>query len=511
MRRADRHAIEELGIPARLLMENAGRAVARALIERLPHAVRPFVLCGAGNNGGDGFVAARVLRAWDPRVRPVVRVWGERARMTEEARANLDLLVHGGLEVGFHAGKDDIESLASQADVVVDGVFGVGLARPVTGELAEVFAAISELPVPVVSIDIPSGLSSDTGEPLGSELRADLVVTLGLPKLGLAVRPLPGELRVADIGLPHESVQAAGIRQWVPTREAVVRRLPPRPLGAHKGSFGHVLVVAGSPGKTGAACLAAEGAVRGGAGLVTAAAPAALRFVFEEKLTEAMKLGVGSPSEEWFGEEMAETLEREAAARDALALGPGLGTRPETARLVERLLGSLRTPAVVDADALNAFSGRPEALRGPGPRILTPHPGEMGRLLGRTAEEVQADRVGCARALARKARAVVVLKGARTIVCAPDGDLFVNPTGGPGLATGGTGDVLTGLLGALLAQRCDPLDAALAGVYLHGLAGDALGPFGATAGDVAATLGRAWRKLLCEEPAHERGDLRRFP
>ena len=510
MRRADRHAIEALGLPARLLMENAGRAVATAILRQFPRIRRPLVLCGSGNNGGDGFVVARILRERDDRIRPVVRIFGDRARMSEESRSNLELLLRTGAEVAFGDEKGDLQLLLAHADAVIDAVFGVGLERPVTGELAEIFNAVSELAVPVIAIDVPSGVSSDTGARLGAEIRADLIVTLGLPKLGLAVRPLEAALLVADIGLPAESLVEAGIHQRVLTPEAAGRLLPPRPLDGHKGTFGHVLVIAGSAGKTGAACLSAEGAVRGGAGLVTVAIAADLNPVLEEKLTEAMTIPIPSSLDGALGEDAAALLGREASARDALVVGPGLGTRPETVRLLERLLPQLALPTVIDADGLNAFAGRPETLRTKAPRILTPHPGEMSNLLGCSVGEVQEDRVRAARALSRQTGAVVILKGARSVIAEPNGEVRINLPGGPGLATGGTGDVLAGLLGALLAQGCSAFDAASLGTHLHGLAGGELGPVGGTAGEVAALLPEVWASLDNPEKADGGGDLRRF-
>ncbi len=509
MRRADRHAIESVGLPSRLLMENAGRAVAAAVLSRFPKARRPLVLCGSGNNGGDGFVVARVFHEWDDRIRPLVRVFGDRARMSEETRTNLAVLVRTGTEVTFGGGKADMESLVAQADVIVDAIFGVGLTRPVTGELAEMFRAISELSVPIVALDLPSGISAESGSSLGEALRSDLIVTLGLPKLGLAVRPPGCPVLVADIGLPEESVVDAAIAQHVLTPAAVRRLLPTRTETGHKGTFGHVLIVAGSVGKTGAACLACEGALRGGAGLVTAAIPAELNPILEEKLTEVMTLP--APGGAALGEEALPLLLEEASRRDALVLGPGLGTRQETRRLVEGLLGGVHAPTVVDADGLNAFVGRPAALRGEGARVLTPHPGEASRLLGIPTQEIQEDRVGAARALARQTGAIVLLKGARSIVAAPDGRVRINPTGGPGLGTGGTGDVLAGLVGALLAQGCLPFDAAAAAAYLHGLAGDRLGPVGITASEVAATLPGAWSRVEREEQPSGPGTLHPFP
>ena len=511
MRAIDRHAIEEVGLPARLLMENAGRAVASAVLRHFPDVRRPLVLCGSGNNGGDGFVVARVLRAWNDAIVPRVQVVGDRDRMSDETRANLELLVRGGIEVDLAGGKESARELAANADLIVDAILGVGLTRPVTGALAELFDGVSRLPLPIVALDVPSGFPADTGAETGAELRADLVVTLGLPKLGLAVRPMDVEVWVADIGLPPESVAEVGVRQRVLTAEAARRRLPARPLAAHKGTFGHVLVVAGSVGKTGAACLAAEGSLRGGAGLVTVAVPPDLNPVFEVKLTEAMTVPIPSGTAGALDEEAREALERESALRDAVVLGPGLSTGPGTVRLLERWLPGLRVPAVIDADGLNAFEGRPESLRGEGPRVLTPHPGEMGRLLDRSTAEVQQDRVGAARILAGRTGAVVLLKGARSVIATPGGEVWINPTGGPGLATGGTGDVLAGLVGALLAQGCDPSRAAVLGAYLHGLAGEVLGAVGGTAADVADAIGPAWQELEAAEGQGERGDLRPFP
>jgi NAD(P)H-hydrate epimerase len=511
MRRADRHAIETLGLPGRLLMENAGRAIATAILGQFPGIRRPLFLCGSGNNGGDGFVVARILRERDDRIRPIVRVFGDRARMSEESRANLELLLRTGTEIAFGDEKGDLKFVVAHADAVIDAIFGVGLERAVTGELADLFSAVSQVTVPVIAIDVPSGVSSDTGATLGAEIRADLIVTLGLPKLGLAVRPLDARILVADIGLPAESLVEAGIHQHVLTGEAAGRLLPGRPLDGHKGSFGHVLVIAGSAGKTGAACLSAEGAVRGGAGLVTAAVAADLNSVLEEKLTEAMTIPVPSSLDGALGEDAAPLLAREASARDAVVVGPGLGMRRETVGLLERLLPELALPVVIDADGLNAFAGRPEALRAKAPRILTPHPGEMSKLLGCSVAAVQEDRVRAARKLSQLTGAVVILKGARSVIAEPSGEVRINVPGGPGLATGGTGDVLAGLLGALLAQGCSAFDAASLGTHLHGLAGEQLGPVGGTAGEVAALLPEVWGSLENPEKTDGGGDLRRFP
>ena len=500
MGRIDRDAIERQGLPARLLMENAGRAVATALRHRFPDASHPLVVCGAGNNGGDGFVVARVLRDWDDRVAPIVIALGQAERRSPEAQANLELLLNSDVEVIVGSGTKEVESSLGRCDLIVDAVFGVGLQRSVEGALASTLRVLGSCGLPVLALDLPSGISSDTGAPLGVEVQADLIVTLGLPKLGLAVRPLDCEVWVADIGLPRSSIEACGVRQHLLTGDAVAAWLPERPAAGHKGSFGHVLVAAGSEGKTGAATLAAEGALHVGAGLVTLAVPRSLNPIFEMKLTEAMTLPVEDHGQGRLTEEALETLLRETHERDALVLGPGLGLHEGTVRLLEGLVPELRIPLVIDADGLNAFAGRPEALRGPGPRILTPHPGEAARLLECSAERIQADRVAAARELAERAGAVVVLKAARSVVASAEGEVKVVATGGPGLASGGTGDVLAGVIGGLLAQGLPVLPAASAGAYLHGLAGD-LGPVaGGLAGDVAERIPRAWQELVGPRP-----------
>ncbi|MEE2703346.1 MAG: NAD(P)H-hydrate dehydratase [Myxococcota bacterium] len=517
MRRIDAHAIQQCGLPGRVLMESAGRAVAAAVRLRFPDVRRPLVACGGGNNGGDGYVVARTLRDWDARVAPVVVTLADPERHSEEARANLDLLRGAEIEVVSRPTPGRLRELREASDLVIDAVLGVGITRSVEGELARVFESLRG-GVPVVAVDLPSGLSSDTGEPLGAWLPADLVVTLGFPKLGLALAPLEAEILVADLGLPRASLEASGVGQFLPGDAAARRLLPVRPLVAHKGSFGHLLVVAGSRGKTGAACLAAAGALRAGAGLVTVAAPRELHGIYEEKLTEAMTLPAEDTGTGAFASIAAKTLLRESESREALVVGPGIGVHPDTVSAVRGLLDELRLPCVVDADGLNAFAGAPEGLRGAGPRVLTPHPGELARLLSCQTREVGRDRVAAARELASRAAAIVVLKGARSLVVGPDGDLSINPTGGPALATGGTGDVLAGVIGALLAGGLAPFEGAVLGVYLHGMCGaPPLAPasaVGSVAGEVADRIPLAWQALEGSESRAEEplGDLlRRFP
>jgi len=536
MGRIDRDAISRLGIPGRVLMETAGRQVAQAVRLRFPATRRPLILCGGGNNGGDGYVVARLLRDADDRVEPVVMTLGDAERHSEEARANLGLLAQAEVEVVRLRDLKPLEHALARCDLVIDAVFGTGVSRAVEGLAAAALGAVAAADVPVVAVDLPSGLSSETGSALGPEPRADLIVTLGLPKLGLAARADLPEILVADIGLPWTSVERAGVRQFVLTDRAAARRLPERVAAGHKGTFGHVLVVAGSPGKTGAAVLAARGALRSGAGLVTVAAPESLNAIFEAKLTEAMTLPLASAPADpapdpavdpaidptvdptvdpdgTLGAGAVPLLVDAARSRDSLVLGPGLGTAPGTVEAVAALLSAYEGAAVVDADGLNAFAGRADGLRGPGPRVLTPHPGEAARLLETSVGEVQADRVAAARRLAERSGAVVVLKGARTVVSDAAGQcVWLNPTGGPGLASGGTGDVLAGVIGALLAQGSAPLDAAVAGVYLHGRAGDQGGRVGGLASEVAERIPAVWQALArVEKTDDEPSGLRRFP
>ena len=512
MRAIDRDAIQKRGIPGRLLMETAGRAVARAIRREHPGLRRPLVLCGSGNNGGDGLVVARALQEGAADMRPRVVGFGDPARRSPETAANTVLWTQAGGELLQAPALDDLKTLLADSDAVVDALFGVGLARPVEGDLAQAVEAVNASRLPCIAVDVPSGLCSDTGRELGVAIRPTLVVTLGLPKLGLALRSLGAPVWVADIGLPDASVQGQVVRQeWV-RPEAVARRLPARSLEGHKGRFGHVLVVAGSEGKSGAAALAARGALRAGAGLVTLACPRAVLPVLALQVTEAMTLPIGEADLPSFvGGETLERLVAEAALRDVVVVGPGIGTAAETTRCIRDLLRRSDRPAVVDADGLNAFGADLEALAHRAPRVLTPHPGEAARLLGCAAAEIQRDRAAAARLLARRSGAVVVLKGARSVIADPDGRLWINPSGGPGLASGGTGDVLAGVIGGLLAQGILARDAAIVGTYLHGRAGEAR-PVGLLAREVADGIPVVWQELrAASSSAHDDASLVRLP
>ncbi|HTO55908.1 MAG TPA: NAD(P)H-hydrate dehydratase [Myxococcota bacterium] len=511
MRAVDADAIGRLGIPARTLMESAGRAVAEAIATHFGEARRPLVACGGGNNGGDGYVVARVLAEQGRGVTPRVLELARPERQSPESKANRDLLAGSAVELRSASDPDAIRAALAGCDLVVDAVFGVGLSRPVEGEAAILLRELAASGLPIVAVDVASGASSDSGAPLGLALEPALTVALGLPKLGQALVPAAGTILVADIGFPAESVARAGIRQFLLTREAARALLPPRPLSGHKGTFGHALVVGGSLGKTGAALLSALGALRSGVGLLTIAAPRALLPIYASRLAEAMGVPLADEGQGELGASHIDALLRESGARDALIVGPGLGRSDGTVALARALAVRADVPAVVDADALFALDGSLESLRASAPRVLTPHPGEAARLLGCDTAAVQADRAGSARALARRAQAVAVLKGARSVVAHPAGDLSINPSGGPGLAAGGSGDVLAGVIGALLARGIPAWDAARLGVYLHGAAGD-LGPsLGGLASELAARIPAAWRALAEAESRDESGPLHPFP
>lgn len=506
MRAADRRTIAELGIPGIVLMESAGRAVVNEILQRYSHlAPGPvLVLCGKGNNGGDGLVVARTLLQHGWQVTTLVLA-GE-ASIGGDARLYLDILQRLGVSIDFAADLAEVENLLArlpQPALIVDALFGTGLSSPIAGQHAFAIDWMNRARAPKVAIDIPSGLDATSGAVLGSVVSADLTVTLAAAKLGQMIYPgvaCCGELVVAEIGIPQTLLDelAAGIL----LEAGDVRNfLPPRPAGGHKGTFGHLLLVAGSRGKSGAAALAADAALRSGAGLVTVAAPASLQTTLAIKLTEVMT----APLDEIDGA-LAETAGAQIAAlwqdKKVLALGPGLGRSAATLALVRQVVPDCPWPLVLDADALFALAGHCGllALRPVGTTILTPHPGEMALLLGVSIDEIEADRVGTARRFAEEHGVVLVLKGARTVIAAPDGGILINPTGHAGMATGGMGDLLTGTIAALLCQGAPPLAAAAAGVWLHGRSGDRLrarfGDAGLLASDLLAEIPGARSEVL---------------
>jgi ADP-dependent NAD(P)H-hydrate dehydratase / NAD(P)H-hydrate epimerase len=502
MREADRRTIEDLGVPSVVLMENAGTGVASAIEQAFPDLVgrRVAILCGRGNNGGDGFVVARLLH--ERGVHVAVFLVGRASDVKGDALANLDRVRALDLpiaEIGRQLEWERVAPELARQALVVDALFGTGLSSPLTGLLAEMVEGVNRAGVPVVSIDLPSGLSADTHDMIGPCIRATLTVALGAPKLPLVLSPasaMAGRLVVADIGIPPavvESLDGADLR--VITPEALRPLLRPRLGEAHKGAFGHVLIVAGSRGKTGAAHLAACGALRSGAGLVTVATPASCQQTVAGMGPEYMTEGLPeTPS----GTVAADALDAVLAfPATVIATGPGLGTGDSVRAFLWGLVERARAPLVLDADALNAFAGTAGGLSAREGRtvVITPHPGEMARLLGVPTADVQANRLETARNLASANRLLVVLKGHGTVIATPDGRTAINPTGNPGMATGGTGDVLTGMIAGWLAQGVDADAACRLAVYLHGAAGDLAagdeGQVSMTAGDLVRCIGRA--------------------
>jgi hydroxyethylthiazole kinase-like uncharacterized protein yjeF len=496
MRELDRKAIDERGIAGLTLMENAGRAVAESALRLTEsQADRPIVVvCGRGNNGGDGFVAARRLADAGRRVKVFLAAHTE--DVEGDARACLQRLSEAAVEVLEVEDVQPVRKACCAAGLVVDALLGTGLSGKVRGLPGELIEVMNQCGRPVLAVDVPSGLDADTGEPLGLAVRAVETVTMGLPKIGLFLYPgmdSVGRVTVADIGFPADLVNDSPSAGDLTDQEWVRMLLPRRRTSAHKGSFGRVLVIAGSAGMTGAACLCAEAALRVGAGLVTVGCPASINDILEVKLTEAMTFPLPETYSRTLDTRALALILELAEEASVVAIGPGLSREPETAVLVRRLAARVERPMVVDADGINALADAAVILEGDhAPAVLTPHPGEMARLMGVATEQVQAHRARFAEAAAKRFRSVVVLKGARSIVAERSRPLTINPTGNPGMATGGTGDVLTGMVAGLLAQGLLPFEAAAAATYLHGLAGDLaadlLGEASLVAGDLLESL-----------------------
>ncbi len=479
MREADRRTIEDIGIASLVLMENAGRQVVAAIEALYPDLGerRVAIVCGKGNNGGDGFVVARTLQQRGVDVS--VFVIGKVTEIKGDARVNLEILGRIGQNVVEVADETAWELHGAEItghDLIIDAMFGIGLSAPLTGFYETVVADLNEGGVPIVSIDMPSGMSADTSDLIGDAIDATVTVTLGAPKLPLVLPPAEsksGEVVVADIGIPADVFdQLEGPRIELLTREQMRPLIPARAVDAHKGDFGRVVVVAGSVGKTGAAVLCAQGAMRSGAGLVTVASPRSCQPTIAAHAVEYMTEGLDeTPDGTVHFSAVAAVLGIDA---DVIVAGPGLGRGEGVTTFVRELLDKYDGPLVLDADALNAFADEPSLLVGREGRdlIITPHPGEMARLVGCSVDDLQADRIGLATDFAKRHKLYVVLKGYRTLVVTPDEKVFVNPTGCAGMATGGTGDVLAGMLAAWLAQLLDAEAACRLAVYLHGSAGE---------------------------------------
>ena len=495
MQAVDHRTIDEVGIPGVVLMENAGRGVATEIIQRYAISGSPcaLIIAGKGNNGGDGYVIARQLLDKGWHVKTVVLA--ERDAIRGDALLNLAALENYGGHVAFVSDSETLKTSLAGADestVLVDAIFGTGLAKPARGLYLQAIEWFNQQAAPVVAVDIPSGIDASTGRILGVAVNASLTVTFAFAKIGLVSYPgaaLVGELVVVDIGIPVP-IAAQTSADYLLIDAAEARSLlPRRSQDGHKGTFGHLLVVAGSTGKCGAAVMTAETGLRGGAGLVTLACPQSVQPTVASRLTEVMTVPMIDANGQISLQSLDDLLSL-AEGKQALAIGPGFGLGEEVSALICRLVQNSMLPMIIDADGLSALSGQTSLLEQQAGRqmVLTPHPGEMARLSGVSIAEIQADRFTVARNFAVRHKVVLVLKGARTLIASPGGQVYVNSTGHAGLASAGMGDVLTGLIGSFLAQGLDALNAATLAVYLHGFAADRLLPTFGDAGLLATDL-----------------------
>jgi len=479
MAQLDRRTIEEVGIPGIVLMENAARGAAGFFLEVVPDLLRKrtTVVAGSGNNAGDGFVLARIFQNSGGRVRVVCLRPPD--GLQGDALTNYRILENMGTPIHIWDEEADFSSQwrwIEESDVIIDALLGTGLRNEVRGTYRKVIEGINDLGVPVLAVDIPSGLHAGTGKPMGAAIRARATATFGLIKLGHLLEPgtaYVGRLSVVDIGIPVHIFESADIRRWWLDHELLSTWISPRPPAAHKGNAGHAVVLAGSPGKTGAAALACLGAGRAGAGLVTLLIPSSLNPILEVKLTEAMTVPIPETEDHSPSDTGLPLILDFLRDKQALAMGPGISLHSSTRTLVKNLLVRSPCPTVLDADAITAMAPEPERFKdAPHPVVLTPHPGEMSRLTGKSTREIQENRVETAGEFAVKYGVTLVLKGHRSLIASPDGRLAVNSTGNPGMACGGMGDVLTGMIAGFLAQGFPAFEASCLGVYIHGAAAD---------------------------------------
>ncbi len=515
IRELDRRTIHEAGVPGKVLMERAGAGVVSAMEETFGtlKGKTVTIFCGKGNNGGDGFVVARLLRQKRSAVQ--VCLLTHTRDLKGDAKLMYQRFVRGAgrSNVVSAPSPDRVHQLVRHSHFLVDALLGTGTSSPITGPYHEAIHAMNASAAPTVAVDLPSGIHTDTGAMLGTAVQAGLTVTLGNPKLGLflgAGIDHVGHLRCIDIGIPNQYVEELHVPIDLLTPATIRPCLPTRPASSHKGTFGHAGIIAGSSGKSGAAALAAKAALRAGAGLVTVATPASVQTSLASSIPEVMTLPLPETAEHALSRKALPQLHAFLRSRSAVGIGPGLSTHAETAEVIRTLISQCDRPSVIDADALNALAGHTGLLRScPMSPIVTPHPGEMARLLDEsTAATVNRNRLGIAQDFARTHSSVVVLKGARTIIAHPHGPTSITPTGNPGMATAGTGDVLTGVIAGLLAQGLSPWEAAQSGVYLHGLAGDlaahAYGQPSLMASDLFAYLPQAMIHVLhAVPPDHE--------
>jgi len=499
MRELDRRTIEEFGLRGEVLMELAGKGVIQYLEQNFPLLKDAVIFCGKGNNGGDGLVVGRYLL--NRKVEVTVFLLGKKNELKGDARLNLErFLKLGGvvIELKKEQELDSVKIYLKDTELIIDAIFGTGLDSEVKGITRKVIEIINEFAldfiIPVISVDIPSGVNASNGQIMGEAVRADATITFGRAKIGHYIYPgtdYVGNLAIIDIGIPSKFTER--VNTWLVNEELAYSMFKLRKPDSHKGENGHCLILAGSVGKTGAAVMAGESAMRTGAGLVTLGVPASLNEIFEMKTTEVMTEPIPDDSNQSFNHLSIPKAKELIKEKDVIAIGPGIGQGAGIDEFVQEILLSSKAPIVVDADGLNSLARQIEVLKKiKAPLILTPHPGEMSRLCKMSIAQIQKDRIGVARKFAKEWNLVLVLKGARTIIAGPKGDVFINLSGNEGMASGGMGDVLTGIITGLLSQKYDPLKASVLGTYIHGLAGDLayeeMGGVGIMAGDLISRI-----------------------
>jgi len=498
IRKIDHRAIEDYGIPSMVLMENAGNEATRQIesIMGILHNKKIAIFAGKGNNGGDGYVVARHMHNQGAKVK--VFLIGNKTDVAGDALTNLQIIIRMGIdviEVANDGDWDKVKIAITFTDCLVDALVGTGFTGQLSRHMAQVVESINKTNKVVIAIDIPSGVDGDTGQINGIAVKAQHTITFSLPKQGLLLYPgasSAGDVSVADIGIPRTLLTDGNIKQNIITSTAVGKMFAKRSPNVHKGNCGKVLIIAGSKGLTGAATLTSKAAVRSGAGLVTLGVAESLHDIMESKLTEVMTKPLAEVAVGVIGQDAVFDIGELSSQSDIVAIGPGLGRHAETMTAVRQIIKNVEKPLVIDADALYALINYTHILtEAKAVPVLTPHSGEMARLVGLTAAEVDQDRVYITRQAAVEWGSIIILKGARTVVAFPDGEVYININGNAGMATGGTGDVLTGVIAGLMAQGLSSHEAALVGVYIHGLAGDIVargGMIGMNASDLIRAL-----------------------
>lgn len=516
MQSIDQIISQKYGLPGTVLMENAGRILAEEMKRSCPNAKKISVLCATGNNGGDGFVAARHLQSMGVEVR--IFIVGPPKEMKSDVQIHFQVAKNMGLtidNVNDTGGIIKLEKILPNQDGIIDALFGTGLSKNVEGVYASVIDVVNRLNVYTLSADLPSGVDGNTGRIMGTAIQADKTVSFILPKIGNILYPgadYGGELVVRNIGTSEACTKELDIKHSLVTRKLVTSLLPCRHKDSHKGTYGRASVVAGSSGMTGAAILTCRAALRSGLGLLKLYIPESLNLLITTNIPEVVTVPLTEMRRGVISISQIEKVIEETHLSRVVAIGPGCGTTGEMGEMVRRIIEDVSCPVVIDADGLNVLAKNVNWLeKKKGEIILTPHPGEMGRLLGISTEEVTKNPIDTARTFSQKFGVIVVLKGSRTLIALPQGDVLVNVTGNTGMATAGSGDVLTGTITGFIAQGISPANAAILSVYVHGHAGDIMarekGEFGLLAGDIVDGLTQALMELVEEAKFSKRGRL----